>query len=69
MRLKLIPSETKIDFFSKIRLWLGISAVMVIVALGSVGTLGLNYGIDFSGTMIRTQRHPVDGAYRQNGRT
>ena len=47
MRLKLIPSETKIDFFSKIRLWLGISAVMVIVALGSVGTLGLNYGIDF----------------------
>ena len=69
MRLKLIPSETKIDFFSKIRLWLGISAVMVIVALGSVGTLGLNYGIDFlGGTTIRTQSvNPVDvGAYRQS---
>jgi len=56
MRLKLIRDNTSIDFFSKARIWLGISLVMMVVALGSFLIQGLSYGIDFQGgTSIRTQ--------------
>ncbi|WP_394177283.1 protein translocase subunit SecF [Yoonia maritima] len=56
MRLKLIRDNTSIDFFSKARIWLGISLVMMVVALGSFLIQGLAYGIDFQGgTSIRTQ--------------
>lgn len=68
MRLKLVPSETSFDFFDRWKLWLGISAVMVVVAFGSFLLQGLNYGIDFrGGTTIRTESaQPVDiGAYRE----
>jgi preprotein translocase subunit SecF len=67
MRLKLVPQETNWDFFSRPKLWLGISGVMIVVALLSFGIRGLNYGIDFAGgTTIRTESaQPVDvGAYR-----
>ncbi|ETW14506.1 preprotein translocase subunit SecF [Roseivivax marinus] len=67
MRLRLVPEETSIDFFSRSKLWLGISAVLIVVALASFFLQGLNYGIDFrGGTTIRTQStEPVDvGAYR-----
>ncbi|SFE17957.1 protein translocase subunit SecF [Roseivivax sediminis] len=67
MRLKLVPDETSIDFFSRTKLWLGISAVLIVVALTSFFLQGLNYGIDFrGGTTIRTESaEPVDvGAYR-----
>ncbi|MHA6344137.1 protein translocase subunit SecF [Roseivivax sp. CAU 1761] len=67
MRLKLVPAETNWDFFSRSKLWLGISAVMVAVALASFLLQGLNFGIDFrGGTTIRTESaEPVDvGAYR-----
>jgi preprotein translocase subunit SecD len=65
--LRLVPQETSIDFFSRWKLWLGISGVMILVALGSFGLQGLNFGIDFKGgTTIRTQSaEPVDiGQYR-----
>ena len=56
MRLRLVKQGTKIDFFSRARLWLGISAVLMIAALVSFLVQGLNYGIDFQGgTSIRTQ--------------
>ncbi len=56
MRLKLVPDETSWDFFSRWKLWLGISGAMMIVALVSFLIQGLNYGIDFrGGTTIRTQ--------------
>ncbi len=56
MRLRLVPENTKWDFFSRPVLWLGISAVMVVLALGSFGIRGLNFGIDFKGgTTIRTE--------------
>jgi len=67
MRLKLVPQETNWDFFSRPKLWLGISAVLIVLALLSFGIRGLNYGIDFAGgTTIRTESaQPVDvGAYR-----
>jgi preprotein translocase subunit SecD len=65
--LRLVPENTSIDFFSRWRLWLGISGVMILVALGSFAAQGLNFGIDFKGgTTIRTQSaQPVDiGQYR-----
>ena len=67
MRLRLVPEITNWDFFSRSKLWLGISAVMVVIAFGSFLVQGLNYGIDFrGGTTIRTESPtPVDvGAYR-----
>jgi preprotein translocase subunit SecF len=67
MRLRLVPQQTSIDFFKRWRLWLGISALMMIVAFGSFMVRGLNFGIDFrGGTTIRTESPlPVDiGVYR-----
>jgi preprotein translocase subunit SecF len=67
MRLKLVPQETNWDFFGRSKLWLGISAVMVVVAFISFLLQGLNYGIDFrGGTTIRTESPtPIDvGVYR-----
>ncbi|WP_106744024.1 protein translocase subunit SecF [Yoonia maritima] len=67
MRLKLVRDNTSIDFFSKARIWLGISLVMMVVALGSFLIQGLAFGIDFQGgTSIRTQSEvAVDvAAYR-----
>ncbi|MGR3495066.1 protein translocase subunit SecF [Citreimonas sp.] len=67
MRLKLVPQQTNWDFFSRPVLWLGISALLVLLSVGSFAIRGLNYGIDFQGgTTIRTQSaQPVDvAAYR-----
>jgi preprotein translocase subunit SecF len=67
MRLKLIRDNINIDFFSKARIWLGVSLVMMVVALGSFLIQGLAFGIDFQGgTSIRTQSEiSVDvAAYR-----
>ncbi|MBB94531.1 MAG: protein translocase subunit SecF [Rhodobacteraceae bacterium] len=67
MRLRLVPQETNFDFFSKWKLWLGISGLLILLALGSFAARGLNFGIDFrGGTTIRTEAStPVDvGTYR-----
>ena len=66
--LRLVPQGTAFDFFSRWKLWLGISGVLITVALGSFAVQGLNFGIDFKGgTTIRTQStEPVDVAgYRE----
>ncbi len=67
MRLKLVPQETSFDFFSRWKLWLGISGLLMVLAFASFMLQGLNFGIDFrGGTSIRTESaQPVDvGAYR-----
>jgi len=67
MRMRLVPEITNWDFFSRSKLWLGISALMMVVAFVSFLLQGLNYGIDFrGGTTIRTESpSAVDvGAYR-----
>ncbi len=67
MRLKLVPDNTKIDFFARARLTFGASVVAVILSLVIFLVMGLNFGIDFrGGTTIRTEStQPVDvGAYR-----
>ena len=64
MRLRLVRENTSIDFFSKARIWLGISLVAMVIAFASFLIQGLNYGIDFQGgTSIRTDSSmPVDVA-------
>ncbi len=55
MRLRLVPQDTNWDFFSRPKLWLGISALLMVLSFASFMTQGLNYGIDFKGgTTIRT---------------
>jgi preprotein translocase subunit SecF len=67
MRLRLVPKETSFDFFSRWKIWLGLSGLMMVVAFASFMIQGLNFGIDFrGGTTIRTESaQPVDiGVYR-----
>jgi len=68
MRLRLVPKNTNWDFFSQSKLWLGISALLLIGSLMSFLMQGLNFGIDFrGGTTIRTEStQTIDvAAYRQ----
>lgn len=67
MRLRLVKQNTNFDFFSRWKVWLGISGILMLLALLSFFLQGLNYGIDFrGGTTIRTQSaEPLDvGQYR-----
>ena len=64
MRLRLVKQDTSFDFFSRWKLWLGISGALMVIAMVSFFLQGLNYGIDFrGGTTIRTESaQPVDVA-------
>jgi preprotein translocase subunit SecF len=67
MRLKLVPTQTSWDFFSRSRVWLGLSALLIVLSFASVIFQGLNFGIDFrGGTSVRTESsQPVNvAAYR-----
>jgi len=55
MRLKMVPENTKINFFAVPALSLGISAAAMVASVVLFFVMGLNYGIDFrGGTTIRT---------------
>ncbi|MEH6829668.1 MAG: protein translocase subunit SecF, partial [Sulfitobacter sp.] len=71
MRLRLVKQNTSFDFFTRWKLWLGISGVMVLVAAASFLMQGLNFGIDFrGGTTIRTESPlPVDIAVYRDAMT
>ncbi|SLN59068.1 protein translocase subunit SecD [Pseudooctadecabacter jejudonensis] len=65
--LRLVKQGTAFDFFNRAKMWLGISAVLALVAFGSFLYQGLNFGIDFKGgTTLRTQSAQVVdvGEYR-----
>ena len=67
-RLKLVPDETKIDFFRWQVLTFGISSALALLSVVALLIFGLNFGIDFKGgTTIRTEStQPIDvGVYRQ----
>ncbi len=56
MRLKLVPSETNLDFFKSWKITFGGSMVAVLLSIVIFAIVGLNFGIDFrGGTTIRTQ--------------
>ncbi|MEM7520752.1 MAG: protein translocase subunit SecF [Pseudomonadota bacterium] len=60
MRLRLFKQAPNFDFFSRWKLWLGISGLMMVVAFVSFLLQGLNFGIDFrGGTTIRTESAQV----------
>ena len=64
MRLRLVPRETKIDFFRFARVTMGASVIAMVASLLMWLLVGLNFGIDFlGGTTIRTEAAtPVDVA-------
>ena len=67
MRLKLVPKNTSWNFFSRSKLWIGISSILVVLSLLSFFVQSLNFGIDFrGGTSIRTESsEPINvAAYR-----
>lgn len=67
MRLKLVPQDTKIDFFRHWKTTFGGSLVAMVLSIVAFAVMGLNFGIDFrGGTTIRTEAQaPVDvAAYR-----
>ena len=39
----------RVAIIGKSKLWLGISAVLILLSLGAIFTKGLNLGIDFTG--------------------
>jgi len=46
---RLYNGETSFDFLSRRRLWLCLSAGVILVGMASLGLRGLNFGIDFRG--------------------
>ena len=67
MRLRLIKQGTNFDFFGRWKIWLGLSALMIVIGFASFMIQGLNFGIDFrGGTTVRTQStEAIDiGLYR-----
>ena len=65
MRLRLVPENTRYDFFSRSKMFLGFSAFLMLASVVSFLTQGLNFGIDFrGGTTLRTESaQVVDVAY------
>lgn len=69
-RLRLVPDETRINFFAPwaMRFWLAVSVLGMVLSVVLFLTVGLNYGVDFrGGTIIMTSTSedvPVS-AYRE----
>ena len=60
MRLRLVPENTRYDFFSRSKMFLGFSAFLMLASVVSFLTQGLNFGIDFrGGTTLRTESAQV----------
>lgn len=61
--------DTNYDFLAKRRMWVGISAVAIVVSLVLLATRGINYGIEFTGgseVQVRFAENPDVGAIRSS---
>ncbi|MDQ3645334.1 MAG: protein translocase subunit SecF [Actinomycetota bacterium] len=58
---RLYQGETKIDFLGKKKIWFGISAVLLLLSIGSLATKKLNFGIEFQGGVSIQAPIPEDG--------
>lgn len=68
MRLKLVPDETRIDFFRSARLLMVLSSLLMVGSLLLFAVAGLNYGIDFRGgtlVMAETPEPEPVGSFRE----
>ena len=60
MRLRLVPQNTSYDFFSRSKMFLALSAFLMLASIVSFLSQGLNFGIDFrGGTTLRTESAQV----------
>ena len=60
MRLRLVPENTRYDFFSRSKMFLGFSGFLMLASVVSFLSQGLNFGIDFrGGTTLRTESAQV----------
>lgn len=67
MRLKLVKENTEFNFFKRWKVWIGLSAILIVFSIVSTMIVGLNFGIDFKGgTTIRAESGQLIevGAYR-----
>ena len=50
--MKLLNRKSNIDFIGKRKIAFALSAVLIVLSIGSLVTRGLNFGLDFTGGML-----------------
>ncbi len=56
--MNLFPVNAKFDFFGKRYIAYGVSVVLFVLAIGSLATKGINFGLDFTGGVVIEVGYP-----------